>query len=185
LLAARELSETTSYNRWAAGTLAGSAQLEPDVPPTPTWPFVLTAAILSLLLIGQLLYHFRTPLAQRLPELKELYALADVDIPLPRNTDLVAIEVSDLQADNARGLLVLQATLRNRAAFAQDWPALELTLTDTNDSVVSRRVLQAAEYLPPGTDPQAFPARSDTAIRLWLQAKGIGAAGYRLYLFYP
>lgn len=187
LIAARELSETPAYNRWAAGTLASEnhTRLHVDTPGQITWPFVLASLVLSILLAAQLLFHFRTGLVQRVPELAQLYSLAEIDVPLPRNVDLVGIDVSDLQSDNARGLLVLQATLRNRAPFPQAWPALELTLTDTHDTVISRRVLLADEYLPPGTDTRAFPARGDMAIRLWLEAKGVGAAGYRLYLFYP
>lgn len=187
LIAARELSETPAYNRWAAGTLAGEnhTRIHVDTPGQITWPFVLASLVLGILLAAQLLFHFRTGLVQRLPELAEFYKMAEIDVPLPRNVDLVGIDVSDLQSDNARGLLVLQATLRNRASFTQAWPALELTLTDTHDTVISRRVLLADEYLPPGTNNLAFPARSDMAIRLWLEAKGVGAAGYRLYLFYP
>jgi predicted Zn finger-like uncharacterized protein len=187
LVAARELAETPAFNRWAAGTLAGnvSDNFEHESPNPVAWPFMLTMLVLGILLAGQLLYFFRTNVVQRLPDAAALYALAAVDVPLPRQADLVGIDVSDLQSDNARGLLVLQATLRNRAAFTQAWPALELTLTDMHDTVISRRVLPANEYLPPGTNPTGFAARSDIAIRLWLETKGVGAAGYRLYLFYP
>lgn len=187
LVAARELAETSAYNRWAAGTLAGNTHghFETEQPSQASWPFLLATIILGLLLAAQFLFYFRTAIVQRLPDLAGLYTLAAVDVPLPTNSDLVGIDVSDLQSDNARGLLILQATLRNRALFAQAWPALELTLTDTQDTVISRRILQANEYLPPGTDTQTFPARSDMSIRLWLEAKGVGAAGYRLYLFYP
>jgi len=187
LMAARELSETSAYNRWAAGTLAGEAhnRFDPVQPEQPRWPFVLTSLVLLLLLLTQLLYHFRTEVVQRIPDMSGLYAMAAVDVPLPQNSDLVGIDVSDLQADNARGLLVLQATVRNRATFAQAWPSLELTLTDTQDAVISRRVLSAEEYLPPGSHTPAFAGRSDIAIKLWLEAKGVGASGYRLYLFYP
>jgi hypothetical protein len=31
----------------------------------------------------------------------------------------------------------------------------------------------------------AFPANGETAVRLWVDAKDAGAAGYRLYIFYP
>ena len=187
LVAARELADTPAYNRWAAGTLAGNnaGTFDSEPPAQAKWPFVLAAVILFTLLAAQLLHHFRTGVVQRLPEALAVYTLAKIDVPLPQHAELVDIEVSDLQSDNARGLLVLQATLRNRATFAQAWPALELTLTDTQDKVISRRVLPAREYLPPGADLRAFGARSDMAIHLWLEAKGLGAAGYRLYLFYP
>ena len=98
----------------------------------------------------------------------------------------MSIESSDLQADSINpAVMVLSATLRNRAPFAQAQPALELTLTDVHDMVVSRRVLLAPDYLPPGISPVSFPANGELAIRLWVEAKDIGAAGYRLYVFYP
>ena len=187
LVAARELNDVPGYNRWAAGTLTGRALggFENDTQPRAVWPFVVVALLLVIVLLGQLLHHFRTELVARWPDAAALYELAAVDVPLPRNSDLVAIEASDLQSDNARGLFVLQATLQNRASYPQAWPALELTLTDTSDTVVSRRVLTAADYLPPAVDPAVFPANGETAIKLWIEARNIGAAGYRLYVFYP
>lgn len=186
LVAARELSDTPGYNRWAAGTLAaGPGGFAGESPRHAVWPFVLVAVLLLLALTGQLLYYFRSEVVQRLPDAARLFELAAIDIPLPRNVDLVAIDTSDLQSDNGRGLFVLNATLHNRANYAQAWPALELTLTDTSDTVVSRRVMTAADYLPPAISPEAFPANGEVAVRLWIEARNIGAAGYRLYIFYP
>jgi predicted Zn finger-like uncharacterized protein len=187
LVAARELAETNSYNRWSAGTLAsdGRGTFGNEPATRAIWPFVVVSVLLLIALLGQLAYHYRTDIVMRLPALQPLYASLSVDIPLPRNPALVSIETSDLQSDNARGLFVLQATLKNRASFPQAWPALELSLTDTNDAIVSRRVMYAAEYLPPGTTSDAFSANGDVAVRLWIEAKDIGASGYRLYIFYP
>lgn len=186
LVAAREFSDTPGYNRWAAGTLAaGSGGFAGESPRHAMWPFVLVASLLLLALSGQLLYYFRSDVVLRLPDAAKLFELAAIDIPLPRNVDLVAIDTSDLQSDNGRGLFVLNATLHNRANYAQAWPALELTLTDTSDTVVSRRVMTAADYLPPAISPEAFPANGEVAVRLWIEARNIGAAGYRLYIFYP
>ena len=154
-------------------------------------PFVLVALLLATALVGQLAFHFRSELAVVAPSLRPaLQALSGAfgaDIPLPHHVELISIETSDLQADPARNnLLVLQATLRNRAAFEQAYPLLELSLTDTLDNAIARRVFQPAEYLPPQNPPeQAFPANADIAVRLWVEAREIAAAGYRLYVFYP
>lgn len=187
LVAARELADTAAYNRWAAGTLAsdGRGMFDGEEPCRARWPFVIVAALLILALAAQILHHFRTDIVLRLPSLAAAYEALGIDLPLPRNPALVSIETSDLQSDTARGLFVLQATLKNRAAHAQAWPALELSLTDTNDAVVARRVMYAAEYLPPGTTADAFQPNGDVAVRLWIEAKGLGASGYRLYIFYP
>jgi hypothetical protein len=186
LVAPRELNDAPAYNRWAAGTLTGG-QSTFGAPPArrAVWPFVVVAGLLLLALAAQLLQHFRTEVVRWWPDAAPYYALAGLAIPLSRNPELVAIEASDLQSDNVRGLFVLQATLHNRAPYPQAWPALELTLTDAGDTVVSRRVMSAAEYLPPAISPEIFPANGEVAVRLWIEARDIGAAGYRLYVFYP
>ena len=109
------------------------------------------------------------------------------DIPLPRRSELVSIEVSDLQTDREHdNLLALHATLRNRAPYAQAYPTLELSLTDTQDAAIVRRVIKPAEYLSPKIAPDAaFPANGDLAVRLWIDASSVVASGYRLYVFYP
>lgn len=187
LVAPRELSDAPAYNRWAAGTLAdgGQSAFGPSPARRAVWPFVVVAVLLLVVLAGQLLQHFRSEVVRWWPEAAPYYALAGLAIPLSRNPELVAIEASDLQSDNVRGLFVLQATLHNRAPYPQAWPALELTLTDAGDAVVSRRVMSAAEYLPPAISPEIFPANGEVAVRLWIEARNIGAAGYRLYVFYP
>ncbi len=186
LVAAREWAEAPAYNRWAAGTLAGEAPgFSAEAGRRALWPFVIAVLLLGLILAAQLLYHFRTEVVRWLPSAAAYYELLGVAVPLPRQAELVAIESSDLQSDNLRGQFVLQATLRNRASYAQDWPALELTLTDAGDTVVARRVMSATEYLPPAISPERFPANGEVAVRLWIEARDLGAAGYRLYVFYP
>ncbi|OMG53102.1 hypothetical protein BJN45_12780 [Azonexus hydrophilus] len=187
LVAIRELADSTTFNRWSAGALAsdGIGSFDDATPRSPVWPYVLVFVLLLLMLGGQLAYHFRTEVVLRLPAAAALYSALAIEVPLPQDAALVSIETSDLQSDNGRGLFVLNATLKNRATHAQAWPSLELTLTDVNDKVVARRVIGAADYLSPGSPQAAFPANGETSVRLWIEASGIGAAGYRLYIFYP
>ena len=186
LVAARELSLAPGHERWSAGTLTGSGlDAFGHSEPRTLWPYVLAAALLSLALLGQLLFQFRSEVVQRFPASLALYRGVGWEVPLPRKAELVAIETSDLQFDNARGLFVLQATLRNRAPFDQAWPALELSLTNTNDAVVTRRVLSPEEYLPAAQARQVFSANEAAGVRLWVEARELGAVGYRLYVFYP
>jgi len=190
LILPRETAEIPGYSRWAEGVMSSSPLSEP-AGRSANRPFVLVALLLLLTLAGQIVFHARSEIAVAAPSLRPLLdafsGMLGTDIPLPRHADLVSIETSDLQADPTRGkLLVLQATLRNRASYAQDYPLLELALTDTQDGAIARRVFRPDEYLSPQTPSrQAFPANSDLAVRLWIEAKGISAAGYRLYVFYP
>lgn len=189
LIMPRETTEIPGYSKWSEGLIAAPVALPAE---TPTrWPFVLVALLLMLVLAGQVLFRYRSELATAVPSLRPLLASASQalgsDIPLPRHVELISIEVSDLQNDPAHGnLLVLNATLRNRAPYAQAYPSLELSLTDTQDTAVARRVFAPAEYLSPKTPAgQSFAANSDLALRLWIEARDVPAAGYRLYVFYP
>ncbi len=143
------------------------------------------------LLVVQAAYFSRAELAVSEPGLRPLLegmcSLLDCDIPLPRKADLVSIEASDLHPDpQKKNLLVLVATLKNRAPFTQDYPHLELTLTDTRDQPIVRKVLSPAEYLAQGADMRTgFAANGDLAVNLGLDTTDVGASGYRLYLFYP
>jgi hypothetical protein len=92
-----------------------------------------------------------------------------------------------LQADPAhRGLLILTATVRNRAATPLAYPYLELTLTDSNDQVVVRRALAPTDYASGTADiGGGIPANGEVVVKLFIDASATTQAGYRLYLFYP
>ena len=189
LIAARETTEIPGYNKWAEGAFTAPVSVSaPTV--RPVWPSVLAALLLLIALGGQIAHHYRAELAVTTPALRPLLEsiceALDCEIPLPRHVELVSIEASDLQVDPAQGgALTLSATLKNRAAYAQAWPLLEITLTDVQDNAVLRRVLQPGEYLPAKADPTLFPPNGEVAVRLWLETKEVTAAGYRLYVFYP
>jgi predicted Zn finger-like uncharacterized protein len=202
----RPLSDSRAGPEAGAGVKTGTAEsaenLEFDfgrrrttrrsLSPWLAWP----AAILLLLgVIAQAAFSYRGDLALLFPVLKpHAEALCEAlgcRVPLPRRAELLSIEASDLQADSAHpGVMVLTASLRNRAPFAQTPPALELTLTDTQDQPVARRVLTAADYLGPGTlagsgASALIPAGTEIPVKVFFDASALKATGYRLYLFYP
>ena len=154
-----------------------------------SWLWGGAAFLAALLLSVQILVHFRTELSVSFPAVSSLMmegcALLGIDLPLPHKADLLGIETSDLHPGSDEQL-VLAATLKNRAAFAQAYPHLELTLTDLGDQALLRKVLAPADYLPPGIDAGAgFAANGELAFNLALEAGVSGASGYRIYLFYP
>lgn len=161
-----------------------------EAPPPPRYAVAwgLLAVIALATLAGQLAYHYRTELATLAPQTRPLLAegcrVLGCEVRLPRRPDLLSIESSDLQADpRGESRIVLHAVIRNRAAFAQELPALELTLTDAEERALARRVLRAGEYLPgraPGLEPGG-----EAVLRVPLDTGGVRATGYRLYLFYP
>jgi len=147
--------------------------------------------LLAVLLVVQALVHFRDALAAHLPwtrpVLAQMCALTGCAIRPLRNVAALSIDASDLQADPAhRGLLILTATVRNRAPYAVGYPHLELTLTDAQDQVVVRRALAPSDYAS-GTanTPAGIPANGEVPVKLFIDASATTQAGYRLYLFFP
>jgi hypothetical protein len=97
------------------------------------------------------------------------------------------IESSDLQADARReGVIVLNALLKNRGNVAQEYPSLELTLTDEGNRAVLRRVLAPRDYLDAGRAlEQGIASGAEVPLRIYIDTGRSRATGYRLYLFYP
>ena len=153
--------------------------------------WVAGSTLLVLALMTQIAFHYRVEIALLFPEMRpalaELCASLACDVPLPRRSELISIESSDLQADPANpSVMVLSATLRNRAAFAQSYPSLELTLTDSQDQPLARRVLAVQDYLERSTSVEAgFPGNSELPVKVYMEASSLKATGYRLYLFFP
>lgn len=171
------------------GRPAPSRQLKPGL--------LLFMVLLTGLLLLQAAHRFRGDLILLFPAARPAIETACVwlecSMPLPRRADLMSIESSDLQGDAFNSqMMVLSATLRNRAPFAQSAPALELTLTDGQDQPLARRVLEAPEYLgEPAVNsgraeapPQVSPG-AEIPVKVYFEAVGVQPTGYRLYLFYP
>jgi len=151
-------------------------------------------ALLALAaLAAQAALQFRTEIAVLVPETRPQLAAActalGCELRLPRRPKLMAIESSDLQADGRRdNVIVLNAVIRNQASFAQEYPALELTLTDERDEAVARRVLLPTDYLTGAAAErlaQGIGPGADSALRLYLDTSSLRAIGYRMYLFFP
>jgi predicted Zn finger-like uncharacterized protein len=150
-------------------------------------------AVLTLLVAAQATYHFRDSIVTfwpvTRPPFEQFCAAAGCSIRPLRDAAMshLSIEASDLQADPAhRGLLILTATLRNRAAWPLAYPHLELTLTDAQDRVVVRRALAPADYAGGTADLQTgIGANAEVALKVFIDASATSQAGYRLYMFYP
>lgn len=160
-------------------------------PPPRRWPWVIGSLVAVAALGLQAVLSFRVELAvlwpQTRPALAALCQFADCEVGLPARVNLIGIEASDLHPDSEHpGRLALAATLKNRAPFAQQFPHLELTLTDTADQAIARKVLAPADYLPPATSiADGMPPNADIMLAVGVEPRDMPASGYRLYLFYP
>lgn len=167
--------------------------LEEAPPPNRSWSLAFGAVLLLIALAAQATHYFRTEIAAMVPEARPYLVAACVtlkcDVKLPRRPKLMAIESSDLQADGRRdNVIVLNAVLRNQAQFAQEYPSLELTLTDERDEALARRVLTPSDYLaglPAEQIARGIAAGADAPLRVYFDTGGLRAIGYRMYLFFP
>jgi hypothetical protein len=78
--------------------------------------------------------------------------------------------------------------IRNRAQVPQEYPDLELTLTDEHGQAVVRRVLVPADYVATPRSPGALNGigpGAEVVVRLHFDTSRVRATGYRLYLFFP
>ena len=183
----------------AALTLAEQVAIVPDEDegnyPSPPeyrrWPWAIAAFLLLLVLFAQAAYFFRVDLAARLPGLKPALTgyckLLRCSVPLPQKPDLMSIESSDLEADPVHAnQITLNALLRNRAPYAQAFPDLELTLNDTQDKPLARRIFKPKDYLPPLENEQTgLLPNHELSVKLYLGTADLRPIGYRLVLFYP
>ena len=154
--------------------------------------FAIAIPLLLLLLAGQAVFYFREAITARWPATKPLLAsvsaAAGFSIGAVRAAgDELSIDASDLQADPAhKGLLILTASVRNRARWPRAYPYLELTLTDAADAIVVRRALAPSDYAGGTVEiGNGIPPNGEVAIKLFIDASATTQAGYRLYLFYP
>ena len=155
-----------------------------------TWPWAIASLLSLLLLLAQASYFFRVDLAARMPALKpaliDYCSVLKCDVPLPQHADSIDILSSGLEAiPGHEGRINLNALLRNRAAYAQAFPDIELTFTDSRDTPLARRTFRPPEYLTQ-TDKQAegLKPNRELAIKLPLDTAGMKPMGYRLALLY-
>jgi predicted Zn finger-like uncharacterized protein len=155
------------------------------------WPGIAITFLLFIVLLAQTAYFLRVELATYFPGIKPTLVsyceLIGCNIPLPQKIDLLSLESSELESDTKQtGVIMLNALLRNRAPYAQAYPNLELTFTNSMDEVLARRIFPPAEYLKPTEDEkQGISPNYEMGIKLYLNTTDIKPTGYRLFLFYP
>jgi predicted Zn finger-like uncharacterized protein len=159
--------------------------------------------LLLLALIAQLIWMFRNELAARSPQAGKLLSAACVrlhcEIKLPLNLEQLSLSSSRLEqappsesspaaagnGNDAALPMTLIALLQNTSDTAQTWPALELTLRDTDGTLLVRKVFLANNYVTPNELREGMPARSEREIRLPLALTGEPPAGFAVSIFYP
>ncbi len=159
--------------------------------PQRTLLWVMLVIVLATVLAAQAAYSFRTEIRALLPQTRSYYARLceslGCTIGLPKLSNYLHIEASDLKAVDPShpSEILLLLSVRNRAPVEMAYPAFELTLTDSQEQAIARRVFLPAEYLPSGAPAGGLKAGTELPIQLYLDTGALRASGYRLYLFYP
>lgn len=160
--------------------------------PRARWRQVLwiPLTLIALTMLCAQIYRARSELTAVVPALRPALdsacRLAGCSVPLPRRPELIRIVSDDMHDDPARQVYVLHALLRNTGAFPQQYPDIELTLTDAGKPV-TRRVLLPAEYLDARAAPRlianGIEAGGEEPLRVYVDARGLRASGYELCIF--
>jgi len=179
----------------AAAPLPSFADVSADQDARPrrragNWLWALACLCALAVLALQYLRHERDILVARQPQLRPvLQALCDwthCRLAAPRMIAAISIEGASLSSDRNEGYR-LDFTLRNGARMPLAMPAVELTLLDTQERALVRRVLQPNEFGAPGVLAAGAERNASLPVRLsGPDAAGLPpVAGYRLSAFYP
>lgn len=151
-------------------------------------------SVLSILLIAlaclQSIYYLRVKIAALYPQYKPMLVQAceklKCTIDLPKELDALAIENSDMQEDDQyQSVINFSTSLKNNAQYSMAYPNIELTLTDTDDKIVIRKLLKPQDYLSDDTKiAQGLTGRDSDTIKLALYINQLTVAGYRILLAY-
>jgi len=150
----------------------------------------LLALLLTCLLVLQLTLAQHDSLLGFEPRLKpwlaELCARLACDVGPSRRIEALVIDSSSFNKVNETGAYRLGFVIKNTGGTALAMPSLEVTLTDTQDQALVRRVLAPAQF---GSTNGMLGAASEFSGTLTLQiqveASASRVAGYRLLAFYP
>ena len=166
-----------------------SLEVPPRKRPSRAWSFGVV--LMVMVLLAEAAFAFRGTVAQRYPLLRPALEMActpfKCSVPWAREDGLLKLEESEmLEVPGKTGEIALGARIRNLASVAQEYPHLELTLTDNSGQPAVRRVLRPTDYLGhPVAAGEVIAPGVEIALQMRLHTERIKATGYELLLFYP
>lgn len=152
--------------------------------------FVGLSALLVVLLVLQGIYFMRANLAAHYPQTKPLLQAfckaLHCDVSLPQEIAQLTIDDADIQEHKERqGVLIFSSVLMNHGAIAQTYPKVELTLTNTADEAVLRKILTPAEYLPASVNlAEGLAPQQEQAVKVLLGVDEKLVTGFRVAIAY-
>jgi predicted Zn finger-like uncharacterized protein len=175
------------------------------------WACLLLLAALMLLIQGTYWYrheivaygepHFPGLRGLMTRGCQSLPLRIDCTITLPHHIERLQVSAAEVVETPMPGVYSLRLSLRNEGALPQAYPALEMTLSDARNNLVTRRVVFPQEYLvgaPPGSasaallSSQGLVGHSEQSFIVPLKIESDSSAsppatvaGYLVEIFYP
>jgi len=155
--------------------------------------WLLASGPLAVLAVLQVGLALRDNLLETWPSLHPLLAhacsLYGCTVGWPTHAELLTIVGSELAAIPGTDAIELNAAIRSRAPFVMGLPAIEVTLTDSFNRTIARKVFLPVDYLASSGEPssridEGLVSDSDLSIRLVFEARGLNASGFIVYPFY-
>lgn len=143
----------------------------------------ILALPLALLLLAQIVHHYRSELARH-PRLGStvvgVYDALGLSLTPDWNLHAYQIQHWAVVPDMATGTLNLRASITNGESFPQPYPLLKLVLEDRWGDTVRAREFEPAEYLDAGTATDRLLAPAQRAnVAIAIVDPGPDAAGFR------
>lgn len=151
---------------------------------------ILISLLLLLVFIGLSVYFLRGKIASEYPQLKpaleRICKKLSCTIDLPKNLGLISIGNSDMQEDDAyQAVINLSSSLQNNATYSQAYPNIELTLTDSDDTPVIKKLIKPKDYLVSKKKlAQGLAPHEIANIKIALRVDEASVASYRILLLY-
>ena len=112
-----------------------------------------------------------------------------VGCTLPILQDLNQIKIDNMVVidhPQNQGMLLVDATIQNRAKFDQYFPTLMLTFTDLNNALVSKMNFRPSDYVGGElAGRKLMPAKHPIHITLEIQDPGVDAVNYQISIVKP
>lgn len=180
----------------SGGALATVPGFVLDADRRARWQHPAVRAVLALVALAllatlalQAAIQWRDDLVADHPDLRagleQVCRYAGCTLSAPRRIDELVVDSSGLAKVAGAGsdeAYRLSLVLRSRSSVDVAMPAFELTLSDAQGTVVSRRVLKAAELDVPRT---TVPSGAELPMHATLTTPGHAVVGYTVEIFYP
>lgn len=176
---------------------ATPAQPIPEAPPVellatappparlPRWAWQGVVAALALILLVQVVHHYRGPLAESSMLRRPITGLYQaLGAPIEPRWDISRYEIRQLGATSdgaAAGDLVVRASISNRADRVQPLPLLRVVMQDRFGNRVAARDLTPAEYLGRGAPQVSLIAPGQRVdLQVAVRDPGQAATGFEI-----